>query len=389
MNLHNHTAVSMTCVSNFFIDYFMPQANGDYVKVYLYLLRMTQEEHCDFSISSISDHFDFTEGDVLRALRYWEKEHLLSISRQEDGIITDLILLPPYEKKTPNRTSRQVASPHSEPADVTMDRPISSSDTKQNETGTRTNAHAATYREPSASQDNSKKSRKEYSMQELQQYKKDVDYDSMLMVLEGYLGHPLNIKEIQTATFIYKELQFSTDLIYHLYEYCVDRGKYRPEYIEHVAISWAEQNIQTPDQATNASLAYNADYSAVSKAFGMHRMPGKVEQQFIHRWVKEWGFDQSMIVEACNRTLLQISKPDFKYANSILERWHKNNLHTLEEVKKQDADYKKNRSNTAPSSNKSSAANSNNKFNQFPQRNYSKEDYTSLEKRLLAKSRET
>ena len=44
MNLHNHTAVSMTCVSNFFIDYFMPQANGDYVKVYLYLLRMTQEE---------------------------------------------------------------------------------------------------------------------------------------------------------------------------------------------------------------------------------------------------------------------------------------------------------------------------------------------------------
>lgn len=389
MNLHNHTAVSMTCVSNFFIDYFMPQANGDYVKVYLYLLRMTQEEHCDFSISSISDHFDFTEGDVLRALRYWEKEHLLSISRQDDGIITDLILLPPYEKKTPNRTSSQVASSHSEPTNVTLNRSPSSSGSNQKETGTEITTHATSQKKSSTLQDNSKKSHREYSMQELQQYKKDVEYDSMLMVLEGYLGHPLNIKEIQTATFIYKELHFSTDLIYHLYEYCVDRGKYRPEYIEHVAISWAEQNIQTPDQATSASLAYNADYSAVSKAFGMHRMPGKVEQQFIHRWVKEWGFDQSMIVEACNRTLLQINKPDFKYANSILERWHKNNLHTLEEVKKQDADYKRNRSNTASPSNKSGAVNSNNKFNQFPQRNYSKEDYTSLEKRLLAKSRET
>ena len=128
-------------------------------------------------------------------------------------------------------------------------------------------------------------------------------------------------------------------------------------------------------------MAYNADYTAVCKAFGLQRMPGQVERNYIDHWVRDLGFDQVMLEEACSRTLLKTSKPEFKYANSILESWHKKGIHTPADIAKQDEKYKNQKSNT------SSKPATTNKFNQFSQRNYSKEQYSSMEKRLIEQSR--
>ena len=51
----------------------MPSANGDYVKVYLYLVRCMQDLQSDITITAIADRLDNTEKDILRALSYWEK----------------------------------------------------------------------------------------------------------------------------------------------------------------------------------------------------------------------------------------------------------------------------------------------------------------------------
>ena len=50
----------------------MTQANGEYVKIYLYLLRNLNQSAQNVSLSAIADHFDCTERDILRALKYWE-----------------------------------------------------------------------------------------------------------------------------------------------------------------------------------------------------------------------------------------------------------------------------------------------------------------------------
>ena len=89
MRLHHATTGSTTTISNHFIDDYMPSANGNYVKIYLYLLRLIQADAQEVSISSISDYFDYTEGDVLRALRYWEKEQLIQLTRTSNGSISD------------------------------------------------------------------------------------------------------------------------------------------------------------------------------------------------------------------------------------------------------------------------------------------------------------
>lgn len=352
MRIHTDEQNMFTDISNIFIDEYMPDANGDYVKVYLYLLRCMQAGKEDVSINSISDSLNYTEGDVQRALKYWEKEHLFSITRDAAGTITDLAMLPPRTKQ--NVTTQQA------PSTVSSSTPSVS---------------AVAFSEEKI------QNHRNYTPQELAKLKQNVEYDSMLTVLETYLGHPLSSKELQTATFVFDELHFSTDLIYHLYEYCINRGKYRSEYIEKVAISWAQSNIKTPDQATNASVAYNADYTAVCKAFGLQRMPGQVERNYIDHWVRDLGFDQVMLEEACSRTLLKTSKPEFKYANSILESWHKKGIHTPADIAKQDEKYKTQKTNT------SSKPATTNKFNQFSQRNYSKEQYSSMEKRLIEQSR--
>ena len=60
----------VTVVTNEFIDQYMASANGEYVKVYLYLLRHQNEL---IEVGAIADALNHTEADVRRALAYWEK----------------------------------------------------------------------------------------------------------------------------------------------------------------------------------------------------------------------------------------------------------------------------------------------------------------------------
>lgn len=83
----NHT----TLVDNHFIDCHMVKANGEFVKVYLFLLRHLNSSPVALTISTIADCLDNTEKDILRALNYWEKEGLLS-SNMRKAIILSVVL---------------------------------------------------------------------------------------------------------------------------------------------------------------------------------------------------------------------------------------------------------------------------------------------------------
>ena len=67
-------ALGATPVPDVFIDTYMAGASGEYVKVYLYLLRHQQEE---VSIGQIADALNHTEADVQRALAYWQRAGVL------------------------------------------------------------------------------------------------------------------------------------------------------------------------------------------------------------------------------------------------------------------------------------------------------------------------
>ena len=77
LKLTKYVQTNATVLDNEFIDQYMVRANGEYVKVYLLLLRhMNQSSGC-LSVSELADLLECTEKDVLRALRYWKSEGLL------------------------------------------------------------------------------------------------------------------------------------------------------------------------------------------------------------------------------------------------------------------------------------------------------------------------
>ena len=61
----------------------MPKASGEFVKVYLYFLRYCTCPASGVSLASAADTFCMTENDIIRALKYWEREGLMALRFEE------------------------------------------------------------------------------------------------------------------------------------------------------------------------------------------------------------------------------------------------------------------------------------------------------------------
>jgi DNA replication protein DnaD len=102
--------------------------------------------------------------------------------------------------------------------------------------------------------------------------------------------------------------------------------------------------------------------------------------------VEVFGFSDEIITEACNRTILRTQKPDFKYTDKILETWFKKDVKSHTDITRLDEEF--NKANKTSDTNKVTnmvKPTTPNKFNQFPQRTYTAQDYADLERKLLNK----
>ena len=91
LSLHNGSSNGVTIISNIFIDYYMPRANGEFVKIYLYLLRSLQSGDTALDLAAVADVFDCTESDVLRTLRYWENQKLVVLAGTDTQTSIDFL----------------------------------------------------------------------------------------------------------------------------------------------------------------------------------------------------------------------------------------------------------------------------------------------------------
>ena len=85
LKLKNKLQANATMVSNDFIDHHLAQANGEFVKVYLFLLRHLEDPSSTLTVSKIADCLNHTEKDIMRAFRYWEAAGVLSLGRETEG----------------------------------------------------------------------------------------------------------------------------------------------------------------------------------------------------------------------------------------------------------------------------------------------------------------
>ena len=337
ISLHNASRPEVTVLSNYFIDNFMGQANGEFVKVYIYLLRTAGDPSASFSLERMADRLLCTERDIFRALKYWEKEQLLTLTFTENGQISGITLTEPEDTRNESAASQAAPSSFHQ---LTRDRVAT---LKQNE--------------------------------EIRQ---------LLFITEKYLGKTLTPTEMQKILFFYDELKMSAELIEYLVEYCVSRGRRSIRYIETVALAWHKDGITTAEMAKEHSSRFTREYYTILKAMGISgRNPVDEEIAFMDTWHKTYGFDLAIIQEACSRTVLSTGQPSFQYADKILSGWKNKNVHTLDDIRALDARHKQRQLEKAAArkdKKQQPKTQTPNRFNNFHQRDY---DFDEYEKRLL------
>ena len=248
------------------------------------------------------------------------------------------------------------------------------------------NVNSDVHRASNSAQENNSSAVKPIQVppEQIKELSANEDFVWVCNVVESYLERPMKPTEIQLITYLYGTLHFSRELILHLYDYCISMGKTACNYIQTVALSWHEQGIKTPEQAQNASVRYLASYNAVSKALGLGRGLAEIEKKYVDHWQNDWNMDLSVILEACNRTVLKLHHADFKYTEGILSHWNEQNVRTLQGVEQSDLHYaqtKEQKEKKKPST--SGKQTPRNQFQNFKQRDVSSEELQELERKLL------
>ena len=363
LTLRNRFQGNSTIVENDFIDHYMTKANGEYVKVYLLLLRHLNDPSISLTISKLADCLDCTEKDILRALKHWSKVGLLKIDYDEAGTICGLTMGQNYGATTSSSQAESVKLATDDlvrlPAQEKSSAPENISTTEEFSPSTKTRKKSSTKNSVTSNTD------------KLRQ---------LYFVAEQYMGKPLSATEIQRINYFHDSLNFSTDLIEYLIEYCVENGHKSMRYIETVALAWSDEGISSVAEAKANSSLYNKNCFTVLKAFGISgRNPAPIEVGYIKKWTDEYGFDISIILEACNRTISNTAKPDFKYADKILKNWLAQGVHHLSDITRLDMERRQEQV-AKKKTTSNSVVIANNRFNNFEGR---KLDISSLEQQLL------
>lgn len=338
ITLNSGSRVSYTLLSDLFVDQYMPRADGEYVKVYIYLLKAIQKNASTFSVSSVAEAFGCAEDEVIEALTFWEKEGLLVLERDGGEIIS--ARLPEESKKA-----------------AAKDGTISNDRSRALISGGDENVRV------------------------------------ILTIAERYTGRTLSTTDVNRLLYLYDELHLSVDLIDYLIEYCVSNGKRSFRYIESVGVRWYNDGIKTVDDAKANSSLHDSRHYKILRFFGISgRDPLPSEAELMKKWLDQWGFTPELIREACTRALQNTDRQTpvnlFSYTDRILSRWYESRITTLEQVKEADLAHEKKRGSSVSDRKEAGTHGKNpgktNAFNNFQQRDY---DFNDLEQKLLEKTR--
>lgn len=379
--LKNKYQVNATLVANDFIDHYMSKANGEFVKVYLFLLRHLDDPYSQLTISAIADSLDNTEKDILRAFRYWESEGLLSLEKDADdqiiGLSLEKTICVPLSHPTPPDTPTTPGPEGGKSLEALPGEEISSAASFMPDVSA-SDAPISDMAAPSAAVSAAPVQTPVAQPIPLDSFRAQKELKSLLFIAEQYLGKTLTKTDMDAITYFYDTLGMSADLIEYLIESCVENGHKSIRYIQKVALSWFDDGVRTVAEARQRSVNYNKNCYAVMNAFGLkNRAPGEAELAYIKKWSEEFGFTLDIILEACNRTISATHQPSFEYTDSILQKWRSRQVRKIQDIAALDAAFQKERSRSAAVSRVKPAARN---LNNFDRRSY---DMDSLEERLL------
>lgn len=262
-----------------FIRTCLPVSPGEYIKVYLYLLMLMQQNEDGVTVKGLAKTLSCTEDDIMESLRFWKSRGVLELVVKNDILTGIRFRRPGSADGAPNISAEQIRTLKKENKDAAQ----------------------------------------------------------LIFVAEQYLKRPLSRNDVNVLLFFLEDLKLPLDVCEFVVEYCVLKGHTSIRYIEKVGMAWHDKGIRSVKEAREQSGMWNKYHYEVLKAFGIKgRDPVPEEVAFIEKWRREYGFPMPIIQEACSRTVSSTGKASFKYADSILTKWHANNVKDFDDIAKLD-----------------------------------------------------
>lgn len=337
----SNTPTSISVPYWFIIDY-MPQALGGYVKVYLYLLALYHTKaNPGITLEDAAKELDMLYSELLAALDYWNSKQVITFNPlTEEEFELSFSFVKPESAAQPS------------------DSLVSTASTPRNFI---------------------QQTRPHYSADELSLYcQEHKSISNLFTICEKYLGRLLSPTDQQVLYGLYDWLNLPLDLIEYLVEYCSSNNHTHIRYIEKVALGWVDQGISTVEDA-KAQSTITKKYRTILKALGMTgETITKHQRTLLDKWLNDYAFDLSVILEACNRTVTYSSSPSLNYLGSILDSWHEKGIKTVSDIDTLDKTHAKDKEQTKVSASNKKAKSKNPHFTTTYSHNW---DLAELEKR--------
>lgn len=386
-----NVGAGVTIVPNRFIDEFMVDAPEDKLKVYLYFMRFIYTPGVDISVDAVAAALELIPKKVKDALIYWQEKGLITFAEDEEGSIERICIedinavcgeksAKKEEQSAKEKEVKPEKLPEKEPeAEKSEALPEEASNVMK----TILSRVPAEKREVVFPK---------YSKKQMVNFSGDDHFLELIdSVQEIIAPATMTDADLQTLAAITEGLDFSDELILHLYEYCCEPdGSFKgAAYVKKVAIGWAEKNITTVSEAKIEEQFYNSLLKNIRIAIGETKALGKVQIDNVEKWINEYEMEENLIIEACNRAKLQeVSKP-FAYASRIIEDWHKKNAKTLDDVSVLDDEHKKNEEEKRKSKEASAVKPKGNGFNNFEYKPMTEDENRRLEAEMYRRTKES
>lgn len=170
----------------------------------------------------------------------------------------------------------------------------------------------------------------------------DNAFRSLYGEVQRRLGRALNTEEIKILLAMVRYLGLPEEVVAMLVSYCQEQARQRcrraPSLrsIEKLAYVWAEQGIDTLEEAAAYIQKENIRNTRMSRLLGLLQIRGRnltaAEERFANAWL-EMGMEDAAIAMAYEKTCLNTGGLNWAYMNKILTSWHEAGWHTVAEIR--------------------------------------------------------
>ena len=275
---------SHTEIPDVFFTEYLSSASGDFIKIYLCLVFLSKYDK-DIKITDLSKKLNIPFNVIQAGLTFWEENGAIT-KRPTGYTLNSLQEIELHKSYTPNLTLT-----------------------------------------PEAIKNNSKS-----------QYRAKAIESINNQYFQGIMS-PSWYSDIDLW---FKKYEFDEQVMVSLFDYCFGKSALHKNYVQTVAEAWFKNDIKTYndlDKYYQKRDNMTKIKKAIAKKLGRYTAFTEFEEEYIEKWVIDYGYSLDVINLALKKTTSK-ANPTFDYFDKLLTDWHDRKLKTPEEVQKFMVDFK-------------------------------------------------